>query len=141
MDFQWHLQWLEIFLALSEQDPAIIAGEDDIDPHEILKRMRDGDLDAFLQVLQHSDERIRIHGVYTLTAFLKLCSPLQQQGYLMAMQTISPSRYLPAFQTLRQKWEGKAFSWTRLERNPSPGYLCWMSIEGFWILHLLPCIP
>lgn len=154
MDFHWHLQWLEIYLALSEQQlVSITSSKNYSSAGEILLQLKEGNLDAYLWILQHPDERVRIHGVHTFLAFLKECDPLQRLGILKALQATSPSRYLPAFQDLQGRWEEESksgyasqnmktpFSSTCYKVPLSPGCICWMSIESFWMLKLLSCFP
>lgn len=153
MELHWHLQWLEWYLALSEQTCSFTQRNGFSSIHEILKQLREGNLEAFLIILQHPDERVRIHGVYTLQVFLGECPPLQRLGYLKALQSVPPAKYLPAFQDLQRKWEGKAlssrtpkagktpFSSTCREFPLSSGCICWMSVESFWILKFFLYFP
>lgn len=153
MDFHWHLQWLELYLALSEYTFDLAQHSEFPSIREILNQLKEGNLEAFLLILQHPDERVRVHGVYTLQAFLEGCLPLQRLGYLKAFHSVPPSRYLPAFQDLQRQWEGEKKSATRSQAVKTPfsstcrelprsaGCICWMSIESFWILSLLPYFP
>lgn len=153
VDFHWHLQWLEIYIALSEQQPVSSSNRGFSSVREKLLQLKEGDLETFLQIFENTNEIVRIHGVYTFLAFLKECPPLQRIGILKALQATPPSRYLPAFQDLQRRWRGESqpanssqksktpFSSTCREFPLSRGCVCWMSIESFWVLKLLPWFP